>query len=107
MAYCKGDTKTFVNKAIKRWGNRYDYSQVRYINSRTPVLIFCHRHQHTFSQTPKAHFAAKHNCCPICAKEVAGSFQNQWREVEKKVMENDTIDKTMKQYHSLLDQILM
>jgi len=79
MPIAKDTNETFMLKGMKRWGERYDYSLVRYVNSRTPVLIVCRQHQYVFEQTPKAHFAAKHHCCPLCYQEVIGSYQNQWR----------------------------
>lgn len=71
--------RTFIKKAINKWGNRYDYTLVQYVNSRTPIVIICNKHKQGFEQTPKAHFAAKHHCCPLCYQEVAGSYQNEWR----------------------------
>lgn len=79
MPIARDTNKTFMQKGMKRWGERYDYSLVQYVNSRTPVLIMCRQHKYVFEQTPKAHFAAKHHCCPLCYQEVIGSYQNQWR----------------------------
>ncbi|TKF39271.1 hypothetical protein FCV58_18795 [Vibrio sp. F13] len=79
MPITKDTKEKFIQKAIQRWGERYDYSLVEYVNSRTAVTIICPVHQYRFTQTPKAHFAAKHHCCPICYKEVRGSYQNRWR----------------------------
>lgn len=83
MPLPKDTKKSFINKATKRWGNRYDYSLVQYINSRTSVIIICNKHKSSFKQTPKAHFSAKHHCCPQCYREVTGSFQNEWRSLNK------------------------
>ena len=75
------DTKAkFIAKSQRRWGDRFGYDQVHYVNSRTPVLLWCKDHQEYFAQTPKAHFMAKHACCPICYEELAGTFQNAWRQ---------------------------
>lgn len=79
MPLPKDTNKTFIKKAVKRWGNRYDYSLANYLNSRTTIVVICRKHQEKFEQTPKAHFAAKHHCCPLCYKEAAGSYQNEWR----------------------------
>jgi len=81
MAIPKGTTVAFIHKARQRWGIRYDYQLVEYKNSRTPVIIMCRKHQQLFLQTPKAHFAAKYHCCPLCYKEVSGVYQNQWRQM--------------------------
>ncbi|MFS1917992.1 MULTISPECIES: hypothetical protein [unclassified Vibrio] len=79
MPLPKGTNKTFIRKAIKQWGDRYDYSLVQYVNSRSSIIIICKKHKKKFEQTPKAHFSAKRHCCPFCYQEVAGSYQNKWR----------------------------
>lgn len=79
MAIPRDTRAQFVNKSRRKWGDRYGYQKVDYVNSRTPVLLWCKKHQLYFKQTPKAHFAAKHECCPACYSLVAGTFQNEWR----------------------------
>ncbi|WGW01382.1 hypothetical protein QF117_11380 [Vibrio sp. YMD68] len=88
MPFKKDTKESFINKAKKRWGPRYSYSEVIYINSRTPVKILCNKHNHFFYQTPKAHFAVKHHCCPLCYKEVIGKYQNQWRKKYNNAIHN-------------------
>lgn len=44
-------------------GDRYDYSRVGYINSKTPITIICREHG-TFEQKPNAHLAGQG--CPAC-----------------------------------------
>ncbi|MDE1351410.1 hypothetical protein L9W80_14765 [Vibrio aestuarianus] len=83
MPFQKYTNDAFIKKAISRWGDRYDYSAVDYKNSRTPVKILCNKHQKYFYQSPKAHFTAKHHCCPLCYKEIAGYYQNIWRDKPK------------------------
>ncbi|WP_299141110.1 hypothetical protein [uncultured Vibrio sp.] len=84
MAKSRLTTSQFIKQSQQRWGNKYAYQKTEYINNRTPVVLFCLKHQQYFSQTPKAHFIAKHECCPLCYKERAGTFQNQWREAQQK-----------------------
>ena len=59
----------FIEKAIKRHGNRYDYSKVEYVNSQTKVCIICPEHGE-FWQEPAAH--VRGNNCPICSRENKG-----------------------------------
>ncbi|WP_086776006.1 hypothetical protein [Vibrio coralliirubri] len=99
MAIKKDTTITFIEKAVKKWGDKYDYQYVQYINSRTPVKMFCRKHSKIFWQTPKAHFIAKRHCCPACYKEVRGQYQNEWRNklsVESALLMRD---------HSLINQV--
>lgn len=74
----------FIRRSVSRWGHKYGYTKVKYVNSRTPVQIYCLTHNIYFEQTPKAHFTAKHECCPLCYKEIAGVHQNKWRNVPSK-----------------------
>ena len=48
------NTKSFINKAIEKHGNKYDYSKVNYINSNTKVCIICPKHGE-FWQKPTKH----------------------------------------------------
>ncbi|GLT16920.1 hypothetical protein GCM10007938_06970 [Vibrio zhanjiangensis] len=79
MAIPKNTTQQFIKKSRQKWGNRFGYQKTRYINTRTPVILWCKKHQSYFEQTPKSHFATKHECCPICYSLIAGFYQNQWR----------------------------
>ena len=56
----------FIEKAIKKYGNKYDYSKVEYINCHTKVCIICPEHGE-FWQTPDAHLHK--NACPKCGFE--------------------------------------
>ena len=62
----KKDTlESFIEKARKVHGNKYDYSKVVYVNSRTKVCIICPIHGE-FWQTPASHLSGKG--CPICSE---------------------------------------
>lgn len=58
--------KNFFEKAIKIHNNKYDYSKVEYVNSRTKVCIICPEHGE-FWQTPHNHIGQKQGC-PKCNK---------------------------------------
>ena len=38
----KSNTEDFIKKATKKYGNKYDYSKVEYVNNKTKVCIICH-----------------------------------------------------------------
>lgn len=57
-------TKSFIEDAISIHGNKYDYSQVIYINCFTPVKIICPKHG-LFEQKPTNHIKSI-NGCPMC-----------------------------------------
>ena len=63
--YKDGKTKTFIRKALRKHGDKYDYSNVIYINNKTKVEIICRVEGHeSFQQTPHAHLNGQG--CPIC-----------------------------------------
>ena len=62
----KTSLEEFVKRAKEIHGDKYDYSEVEYINSGTSVKIFCKTHQEFFWQTPSTHILQKSGC-PKCA----------------------------------------
>lgn len=55
----------FIKRAIKVHGNKFDYSEVEYVNTKTPVKIICPNHG-IFAQKPEKHLAG--HGCPECIK---------------------------------------
>ena len=85
--------ESFVDKARKIHGNKYDYSKVEYKNNCTPVCIICPEHGE-FWQVPYSHLNKKRYIgCPICGKaknqlgnkhkqlECSKNFEQKAREV--------------------------
>ena len=56
-------TDSFIVKAKKIHGNKYDYSKVSYLNAITKICIICPEHGE-FWQTPNSHLNG--NGCPKC-----------------------------------------
>lgn len=61
-------TKYWVNMILERFGDRYDYSSVQYINNSNKVIIICKKHGE-FLQSPQKHLSGEG--CPTCAYENA------------------------------------
>ena len=55
----------FIERAIEKHGDKYNYSKVEYKNSSTKVTIICPTHGE-FEQTPNKHLFSKG--CPSCSK---------------------------------------
>lgn len=55
----------FIKKAINKHGHKYDYSLVKYVNSKTKIKILCSQHG-VFEQTPSNHLLCK-IACPKCS----------------------------------------
>lgn len=63
MLSLRSNTDRFKANAIKIHGDKYDYSKVRYVTAKTPVLIVCPIHGE-FWQTPNDHLCGKG--CKYC-----------------------------------------
>lgn len=61
----KLNTEEFISKAIEKHGNTYDYSEVKYINSKTNVNITCKIHG-PYPQSPSHHLNGQG--CPDCKR---------------------------------------
>lgn len=60
----KLDTQEFIRRSREVHGDRYDYSQVEYVNNHTKVRIICPVHG-VFEQVPMSHLKGIN--CPECA----------------------------------------
>jgi hypothetical protein len=58
----------FIAKAVTVHGNRYDYSDVVYIDARTDVAVSCSEHG-AFAVRPDNHTGKYRSGCPGCAME--------------------------------------
>lgn len=63
-------TEDFIGKSMEVHGNKYDYSKVNYINSKTKVCIICPEHGE-FWQEPSSHLSGRK--CNECAKIVSAN----------------------------------
>lgn len=72
----------FIKRSNLKHNNFYDYSKVRYLDSRTKVIIICPIHG-DFYQTPDIHIRGSK--CPICHKEKDKLSLNQFIEKAKSV----------------------
>ena len=84
--YCSGcyksDTADFVRKAIIKHGDKFDYSQVIYVDVTTPVTIICKIHGE-FSQSPNNHLNGQG--CFKCGHNMTIFNTEQFKEEAKKV----------------------
>ena len=71
--YKDAKTKTFIWRALKLHGNKYDYSYVTYINNKNNIDIICKKHNYKFSQTPNNHLQG--HGCSKCAYEYKAERQ--------------------------------
>lgn len=84
----KGNSISFVQKAIAVHGNKYDYSKVEYVNNKTKVCIICPEHGE-FWQDPHNHLKGKG--CPMCGKEIKKPHKYTTETFIKKAEETHSI----------------
>lgn len=65
----------FIEEAQQVHGNRFDYSEVEYVNTHTPVKIRCNQCGLVFLQEPSSHLAG--SGCPKCSKRQTHKRVNQ------------------------------
>lgn len=93
-------TSQFIEKALKIHGNKFDYSQVEYVNSKTKVCIVCNsvdeitgEKHNGFWQVPYSHLSG--SSCPKCSKH----FMNQEIFIKRaKVIHNNKYDYSKVEY---------
>lgn len=83
----------FVKRAENKWGGKYDYSKVEYVNSTTKVKIFCKECNKYFYQTPYWHLNSKFGC-PDCANK---------KKINNKYTTEEFIEKAVKIHGNLYD----
>lgn len=60
--------ETFIKKAKEKYGNKFDYSKVKYVNNKIKVCIICPKHGEFFT-TPNNFLSVSKYGCPNCANE--------------------------------------
>lgn len=96
----------FVEEAQKVHGNKYDYSEVEYVNTHTPVKKRCNQCGLVFSQEPSSHLAGRG--CPKCSKKqthkrvIQDMFIARAREVH-----GDKYDYSKTDYQNMRSKVLI
>jgi hypothetical protein len=96
---CSGNFKKtnsdFIKESIEIHGNKYDYSEVEYINNNTPIKIICKKHG-IFYQSPASHLS-QHGC-PNCKRS-----KSEWK-IEKILMEHNVKYETQVRFNDCRDK---
>ena len=67
----------FLQRAKLKYGDQYDYSEVKYVNQTTQVKVICPKHG-AFHTSPKNFLAAvKKIGCPSCSRSQGGKRRPQ------------------------------
>lgn len=79
-------TEEFIEKAKRKYGDRYDYSEVEYKGSNEKVIIICPKHG-PFSVLPANHLNGPG--CPGCKKEKISSIKR--KTIDKFIEESNSV----------------
>lgn len=55
-----------IQKGVDLFGDKFDYSEMQYINQNTIVKITCKIHNHSFDIKPQDHWYSVHGGCKLC-----------------------------------------
>ena len=105
----KTTTPLFIEKAISKHGDKYDYSKVEYVTSKTKVCITCNEideitgEKHgQFYQIPSSHISGAN--CPKCS----GHFMNQEFFIKRaRVIHNYKYDYSKVEYKTVKVKVLI
>lgn len=83
----------FLHNAQVRFHNKYDYSKIKYVNTKTKIEIVCPEHG-SFFQSPEKHITSKIGCPACASKHTAKLLSMSFEEFEKKssVVHNNKYD---------------
>jgi len=70
----KKSNDNFIKEAKEIHGDKYDYSNVDYVNSKIKIIIGCKKHKE-FEQTPGSHLSG--NGCPLCINKTEAKLYEQ------------------------------
>jgi len=78
----------YIDRAIKKHGNVYDYSDIDYTGTKNNIDIICKKHG-TFNQSPSDHLQG--NGCQKCSTFATSFMEQQWLEYMKISEDNQQI----------------
>lgn len=87
---CKKPQEQFIQEVIEKHGDKFDLSQINYINNYTPVIVTCKKHNEIFSIRPFL-LLESDICCPKCRSEYKTKTTEQFIQ-EAKAIWGDTYD---------------
>lgn len=94
----------FIEQAQQVHGDRFDYSEVEYVNTHTPVKIKCGQCGLVFLQEPSSHLAG--HGCPKCSKKKTHRVINQEAFVARaKEFHGDKYDYSKTEYKDMHSKV--
>ena len=99
-------TPQFVEDAQKIHGDKYDYSEVEYVNAHTPVRIKCRRCGVVFLLSPANHLVGRG--CPRCSKKQTHKRVTQEMFIARaRELHGDKYDYSKTDYQDMRSKVLI
>ena len=99
-------TNEFIRKSKMKFGDAFNYSKVKYINSNTDIILICKKHGE-FITKPTLHLQSKYGCNKCAREYISETFtlsQEEFLEKAKDV-HGDRYDYSNVKYTSMSDKI--
>ena len=88
----------FIKKCINKFGDKFDYTKINYINSLTKIEIKCNEHNNYFQQVPSEHLRGK-NGCNLCQKKSTKNIIEKLPKNKNKILTNNEFIKRSVNIH--------
>jgi len=95
-------TKSFIKKANKIHGDKYDYSLVNYITNKLKVIIICPEHGE-FEQPPHGHL--KGYGCYECGKKISRKVTTYEFIERSKEIHNNKFDYSLTELNGVMNKV--
>jgi hypothetical protein len=87
--------ENFINKAKNKFGCKYDYTNINYVDSTTNIKIKCNTHDEFFNQRPAEHLRGKIGC-NLCARNP--KVNTEYFISKSKLIHGDKYDYSLTRY---------
>ena len=105
-AMARKTRQEFIEQAQRGHGDQFDYSEVEYVNTHTPVKIRCKQCGLVFLQEPSSHLAGRG--CPKCSKRQTHKRVNQELYIARaREVHGDKYDYSKTVYENMHSKVLI
>lgn len=91
-------TENYLEEVVARYGNKYDYSEIKYINAKEKVIVICK--EHGAFQQEASYFVNASLGCPSCSIQNKKSQNSTTEEfiVKANIVHDDKFDYSLVNY---------
>jgi hypothetical protein len=96
----KHNQETFIKASKEKFGDKFDYSLLKYKNIKSKIKLKCKKHDYVFEQIADTHLRSKH-CCPVCLKKVEKRYSGKPKKKEEFIAESIAIHGELYDYREI------